>query len=104
MHLIVLNRNHMLRQPSLLFCIIMDVLGCATYLLPGIGEWFDVAFAPISAVIYFFAFRGMRGIIGGSINFIEELLPGTDIIPTFTITWFLVNRSQKDHQNETLKG
>ena len=94
----------MQRTPSLLFCIIMDVLGCATYLLPGIGESFDIAFAPVSAIIYFFAFRGMRGIIGGSINFIEELLPGTDIIPTFTITWLLVNRSRKVRETESLKG
>ncbi|MBC7651338.1 MAG: hypothetical protein H7101_06285, partial [Deinococcales bacterium] len=43
-----------------------------------------------SAIIYFMAFKGKRGIIGGSINFLEELLPGTDIIPTFTITWLLM--------------
>ena len=78
------------QKPSLLFFIIMDVLGCATYLIPGIGEWFDIAFAPISAIIYFVTFKGIRGIIGGSINFLEELLPGTDIIPTFTITWLLM--------------
>ncbi len=78
------------QKPSLQFCILMDLLGCATYLIPGIGEWFDIAFAPISAIIYFIAFKGMRGVIGGSINFLEELLPGTDIIPTFTITWLLI--------------
>ena len=101
MDVCVKNHHFMQRQPSLLFCIVMDVLGCATYLLPAIGEWFDIAFAPVSAVIYFLAFRGMRGIIGGGINFIEELLPGTDIIPTFTITWFLVNKSQKDRKLES---
>ncbi len=85
----------MQRRPPLLFCIVMDLLGCATYILPVLGESFDIAFAPISAIIYFIAFRGMRGIIGGSINFIEELLPGTDIIPTFTITWLLIHYKSK---------
>jgi hypothetical protein len=78
------------QKPSLIFCIIMDALGCATYLIPGLGEWFDVGFAPISAIIYFVAFKGVRGMVGGSVNFLEELLPGTDIIPTFTITWLLM--------------
>jgi hypothetical protein len=78
------------QKPYLIFCIIMDALGCATYLIPGLGEWFDVGFAPISAIIYFVAFKGVRGMVGGSVNFLEELLPGTDIIPTFTITWLLM--------------
>ncbi len=82
------------QKPSLLFCIIMDVLGCASYLIPFLGEWFDVAFAPISAIIYFIAFKGMRGMVGGTLNFLEELLPGTDIIPTFTITWLLMRYSK----------
>ena len=30
-----------------------------------------------------------KGFFGGTFNFLEELLPGLDIIPTFTITWFL---------------
>lgn len=89
------------QKPSLLFCIIMDVLGCATYLIPGLGEWFDIGFAPISAVIYFFTFKGMRGVVGGSINFLEELLPGTDIIPTFTITWLLMRFNKTSSQNIT---
>jgi hypothetical protein len=28
------------------------------------------------------------GQIGAVLNFIEEILPGTDIIPSFTIAWF----------------
>ncbi len=85
----------MSRKPSLLLCIVMDLLGAATYILPFLGESFDLIFAPISAVVYYFTFGGKLGIIGGTINFIEEILPGTDIIPTFTITWLMLKYKEK---------
>jgi hypothetical protein len=77
--------------PSLAFCIAMDALGCASFLLPVFGEFFDLIWAPISAMIYMRTFGGIKGILGGGFNFIEEILPGLDIIPTFTISWFMLN-------------
>jgi len=75
-------------KPTLTFCLIMDLLGSATYLLPGLGEWFDILWAPVSALIFFKSFGGKVGRIGSIINFAEEILPFTDIIPTFTIAYF----------------
>jgi len=75
-------------KPTLTFCLIMDLLGSATFLLPGLGEWFDILWAPISALIFFKSFGGKVGRIGSIINFAEEILPFTDIIPTFTIAYF----------------
>ncbi len=75
--------------PSLRMCLLMDLLGCASYMLPFFGELFDLVWAPVSALIYWRMFGGIKGLFGGSINFLEELLPGFDIIPTFTITWLL---------------
>lgn len=66
----------------------MDLLGYATYIIPVIGEWGDIVWAPISAYLFYRAFGGGLGIIGGVVNFIEELLPGLDFIPSFTIAWF----------------
>lgn len=82
-------------KPSLVLCIVMDLLGAATYLLPIFGESFDMIFAPISAVVYYFTFGGKLGIMGGTFNFIEEILPDTDIIPTFTITWLILRYKAK---------
>lgn len=78
----------MKKQPSLIFCIVMDLIGMGTYAIPGVGEIADIIWAPISAFIFYRTFGGRKGMIGGAINFVEELLPGTDFIPTFTITWF----------------
>lgn len=77
-------------MPSLALCIVMDLLGYATYGVPFLGEFLDVLWAPISALIFFKMFGGgFRGLAGGAFNFFEELMPGLDFIPTFTISWFL---------------
>lgn len=75
------------KNPSLLFCLLMDFLGYATYAIPFAGEFLDLLWAPVSALIFFRTFGGTRGFFGGVFNFVEELLPGLDFIPTFTITW-----------------
>ena len=87
----------MKKQPSLIFCILMDVVGYATYALPVLGEIFDVAWAPISSMIFMATFGGWKGALGGVGNFIEELLPGTDFIPSFTIMWFIQNMQKKNN-------
>lgn len=74
-------------QPSIIFCILMDMIGYATYALPGVGELGDIIWAPLSAIIFFKTFGGWKGAFGGVFSFVEEILPGTDFIPTFTITW-----------------
>jgi len=77
----------MKKQPSFLFCILMDVIGYATYAIPFLGEIGDVIWAPVSAIIFYLSFGGRKGAIGGIFNFVEELSPGLDFIPSFTIMW-----------------
>ena len=74
---------------SLIFCVLMDIIGYATYSIPFLGEFGDIIWAPISALIFYKTFGGWKGALGGVFNFIEEALPFTDFIPSFTIMWFL---------------
>jgi hypothetical protein len=90
----------MKKQPSLLLCIVMDALGCITYLLPAIGEFGDFVWAPVSGFIFYKAFGGRVGVLGGIFNFIEEALPGLDFIPTFTIAWIWQYINRKNVLNE----
>ena len=85
----------MKRQPSLIFCIAMDLLGYATYSLPVVGEFADIIWAPISGLIFFLSFGGWKGAMGGLFGMVEELLPGTDFIPSFTVMWFIRNWNTK---------
>jgi len=73
----------------------MDLIGYASYGIPVLGEFADVIWAPVSALIFFISFGGWKGALGGIGNFIEELLPGTDFIPSFTIMWFLQQNQRK---------
>jgi len=75
--------------PHIAICIIMDLVGMATYLIPAFGEFGDIVWAPISGYIFYTLFGGRFGVIGGVLNFLEEIIPYTDIIPSFTIAWFI---------------
>jgi hypothetical protein len=81
--------------PSLWICVVMDLIGFLSYGLPVIGEISDFVWAPISALLFFKLFGGSVGMFGGLFNFIEEILPGLDFIPTFTISRFAVLAMQK---------
>ena len=90
-------------MPSLGFCLVMDILGCAFVMIPFVGPFLEMLFAPISAFIYFRTFGGAKGIFGGVFNFIEELIPGIDFIPTFTITWALRYANRKKETMTIIK-
>jgi len=75
----------------------MDLIGMSTYAIPALGEFGDIIWAPLSAFIFYKLFGGKIGVIGGMFDFLEEILPFTDIIPSFTIAWF-VRKNQIDRQ------
>ena len=79
------------KNTSLFICIIMDLIGYATYAVPVLGELGDIFWAPVSAIIFYKLFGGWKGAMGGVFNFIEELAPGLDFIPSFTLMWFWRN-------------
>ena len=88
--------------PSLGACLVMDILGCVFVMIPIIGPFIEMLFAPISAIIYFRMFGVRRGWFGGIFNFVEELIPGLDFIPTFTISWFVQYAKQKKENTVTI--
>ena len=77
-------------MPSLLACLLFDFIGYASYGLPFFGEFLDLLWAPVSAILFWKMFGFRKGFFGGAFSFVEELLPGLDFIPTFTISWVLL--------------
>lgn len=88
-----MNINHEKSLPSIWVCILLDLVGMASFTIPLIGDFSDVIWAPLSGLIYYRLFGGRMGKFGGAFSFLEEFLPGTDIIPTFTISWFMRKRA-----------
>lgn len=58
-----------------------------TFAIPYFGEFGDIFWAPVSAIIFYKSFGGKKGMLGAIFNFMEEILPFLDFIPTFTIAW-----------------
>jgi hypothetical protein len=75
------------KQRNLFLGIFFDLIGMLTYLVPFFGEFADTLWAPLSGVLLAIMYKGVIGKVGGVIEFLEELLPFTDFIPTFTLTW-----------------
>lgn len=69
--------------------ILFDLIGMISY-IPGIGPFLDIIWAPIAATQMNKMYPGTHGKIASVIVFLEELSPGLDIIPTFTLTWLYV--------------
>ncbi|NPA46267.1 MAG: hypothetical protein GXO24_03535 [Chlorobi bacterium] len=72
---------------SLLLHLALDLVGMISFSIPGIGEFSDVIWAPLSAYLLMKMYPGTIGKVAGTIEFLEEMLPFTDWIPTFTITY-----------------
>ncbi len=78
------------QTPSLLFCVTMDLAGYFSYSILLLGEFTDIIWAPVSAIVFYHTFgRKSFGRQGAVFAFLEELLPGADFIPTFTIAWVI---------------
>ena len=74
MNLINLNK-----YKKLVLSLVLDAIGMITFL--------DIIWAPLSGYIMTKMYRGNEGKVAGVISFLEEIVPGLDIIPSFTIMW-----------------
>jgi len=70
---------------KLFLCICIDILGSANEAIPLVGELVDVIYAPIAALLLRQLFSGSN--IVALLEFTEEILPFTDILPLATVCW-----------------
>ena len=75
------------RIKYLLLGLLFDGLGMLSFAIPGIGEFSDLIWAPIAGWLMTRMYKGKIGQAAGIVTFVEELMPGLDWIPTFTIMW-----------------
>ncbi|PRX49795.1 hypothetical protein [Salegentibacter salegens] len=68
--------------------LMYDALGMATMAIPLVGPFLDLLWAPYAARKMGEMYPGKKGKVASVIVFLEEILPGTDIIPTFTLMYF----------------
>ena len=68
----------------LLLAVTIDAIGILSFALPFLGEFADVLWAPVSGwlIATFFEDTTLA-----RLGLLEELLPGTDLLPTASIAW-----------------
>lgn len=90
---------------KLALSVLFDAIGCVSYIIPGFAEFTDIIWAPASAYLMSKMYKGNKGKIASAVVFIEEALPGLDIIPTFTLMWlytYVFASSTAEKKRETI--
>lgn len=72
---------------NLVLGILFDAIGMMSFTIPLLGEFSDVVWAPIAGYLMTWMYKGTVGKVGGIFTFLEEIIPFTDFIPSFTLTW-----------------
>ena len=75
------------KYKGLFLGLLFDAIGMLSFVIPFIGDFSDIIWAPIAAWLMTRMHKGKAGQAAGAITFIEEIVPGLDIIPMFTIMW-----------------
>lgn len=75
------------KNRNLILGILFDGIGMLSFVIPGVGEFSDVVWAPIAGFLMTQMYKGTVGKVGGIFTFLEEIIPFTDVIPSFTLTW-----------------
>ena len=75
------------KKRNLILGLIFDGIGMLSFTIPLIGEFSDVIWAPLAGFLMTWMYKGTVGKIAGIFTFLEEILPFTDFIPSFTLTW-----------------
>ena len=74
----------------LVLSILLDAIGMLSYLVPAFGEFSDFVWAPLSGWIMIRMSSNKQGKVAAVVQTIEELIPGFDVVPTFTIMWIYI--------------
>ena len=68
---------------KLLLSLLLDTLRFVSTILSP----FDFIWAPLSGLIMTKLYKGKVGKIAGVFAFLEEAIPFTDVVPTFSVMW-----------------
>ena len=75
------------KTTKLLLGLLFDAIGMVSYVIPWVAEYIDIVWAPLAGFLMARMYKGRVGKIAGFLTFLEEIIPFTDLIPSFTITW-----------------
>ncbi len=91
------------KYKKLLLGLLFDGIGMLSFAIPFIGEFSDLIWAPVAGWLMTRMYKGKIGQGAGIFAFIEEIIPGLDIIPTFTLMWLYTYVFKRAPANKTIE-
>lgn len=79
----ILKLDNLSKKQLLIYSLMFDAVGMIPVL--------NFIWAPLSAFLMIKLYKGNIGKIGGVVSFIEEVVPGLNFVPSFTLTWLYVH-------------
>ena len=93
------NEKYILLQRG----IVYDLVVMLSLVIPVIGPFLDLIWATIAARLMRNMYKGTEGKIASVIVFLEEILPFTDLIPSFTLMWFYTFIWKKQPRRQVIR-
>ena len=93
------------KRKLLIKSIAYDAAGMASGAIPLVGGFLDLLWAPYAAKKMKEMYPGQKGKFASILVFLEEILPFTDVIPTFTLMWFytFVWKKEETHSGQVIE-
>jgi len=83
--------------------ILFDLIGMSTMAIPVVGPFLDMIWAPLATKQMSKMYKGNEGKLASVVVFLEEILPFTDIVPTFTLMWLYTFVWKKQPAPQTIE-
>jgi hypothetical protein len=103
---ITVSKEGNLKTKKLILGVLFDAIGMLSFTIPYIGEFGDIVWAPLAGFLMTKMYEGRVGKVAGILTFVEEIIPFTDIVPSFTITWvytYWIKGEGKDNSNKRIE-
>ncbi len=75
------------KMRDLFLGLLFDFIGMLSFMIPYFGEFSDLVWAPLSGFLMAYMYKGQIGKVAGVFSFLEEIIPFSDFIPSFTLMW-----------------
>ena len=98
-----MSQNKDKKYKQLFLGLLFDAIGMLSFAIPFVGEFSDIIWAPLSGWLMTRMYKGKVGQAAGIVTFIEEIIPGLDVIPTFTIMWFYTYVFKSSKKQRTIE-
>lgn len=90
------------KNKDLLKSLCYDAVGMVTTWIPVVGPFLDLFWAPYAYKKMTEMYPGKKGKLASFIVFLEEILPFTDVIPTFTLMWLYTHLWKREETGKLI--